>query len=241
MLRRHVTRRPDHHAGRRHRAGTEVTGDTEVDDLGSFGAEQDVRRLQVAVLYTCVVDAAQCPHEAQTEALDRFDRQRARRADRPLKGRPCHVLGGQPRLRRIRVRGEQPGRESAVHRAGRLRLPAEAVAQRRVADQFRPYRLDGHELRAGVGAPRPCIGPQIHLAHAARAEAGEDPVGADAAGGTVQEFTEHAVVPSARTSSGTCGRRPGHGPWVVMAWLRPGAPACLVPLLRCHWSSRRIR
>ena len=60
-----------------------------------------------------------------------------------------------------------------IERRDRARLAVEAVAQLRVGGERRGEDLDGD------GAIEPRIAGAIHLAHAARAEQGDDLIGAE--------------------------------------------------------------
>jgi hypothetical protein len=141
---------------------------------GPSRAQHDVGRLQVAVDDPGAVDGHQRLGQPGAQRQHGGHRQRPVLLDDPLQGHARQVGGGQPWLGRVRVGVHDRRGERAADRPHRARLPAEPLPEARVPGQMSVHDLDrDHEPARGA--------PQIHQAHAARSQPGQQPVPADAA------------------------------------------------------------
>jgi hypothetical protein len=144
-------------------------GDAEVDQPGPVFREQHVGRLKVTVDDARRVHRAEALSEARRQGEHGGERQRAVPGDRVAKRRAGHVVGDQPRHRRVRVGVDDRRGERAANPAGRLDLPGEPGPETLILRQVGADDLD----RYVAPAKRPA---EIDLAHAAGPEPREQGV-----------------------------------------------------------------
>ncbi len=168
----HERRRADGDAAAGERGRVGGVGDTEIDDTGPVGGEQHIGRLEIAVHDARAMDDVQGLGHARDQQQHRLDRQRPMGDNRVGQRGPRHVRGGQPGLRAVGVGVDDGCCEQALHPLRGLHFLGEPAAELGVLPELGADHLDGH------GPPTGRV-RQIHLAHAARAELGGQPVSAD--------------------------------------------------------------
>ncbi len=144
-------------------AGPGRPGDTEVDDPGALGGEEDVRRLQVPVDDTGLVHRHQPLRQGGPDRGHLGGRERTLLGDLVVERGAGHVLRREPGAVRFQVGGHQTGRTAAADPPGGRHLACEAGAELLILRQVRPDHLERHPLA-------PAVGTQVDDAHATRAE-----------------------------------------------------------------------
>ncbi len=225
LLRRHVTHRPEQHAGlsanglgrkagsagaRRRHVGSEL-GQAEIEDLHApVGGDEQVLRLQVAMHDALFVRTRQAVSNLDRVIDGLADRESSGRARRTTRSRPSREpLAQRLSFEQLRddvgrpvVRADVVDREDVgmVQRGGRPCLLFKAAKAIGVGRESSGQHFDGHIARE-TGIARP-----IDLAHPAGAERSQDLVGAklrtrgDAHGATSREVVE-GPSPAAATPS----------------------------------------
>ncbi len=195
LLGRHEAGRADQRAG----AGESAVGhrlqgacDAEVDDAGAVDGDEDVGRLEVAVDDPGGVDVLEGVGEPGRQGPHRAFRQGAVVvADDLLEAGPGHVPGGDPGHGGLGVGVQHGRRPVAADPPGGLHLLAEPLPELLLGGQFLPDQLHGDRAAAVRTG-------QIDVAHAARAQSSQQPVGPDAPRVPVPELL-HVAPPSPRT------------------------------------------
>ncbi len=172
LLGGHEAGRADHRAGPGHGVAVQGTGDAEVDHARTVGGEQDVGGLEVAVDHPGPVDRLKGLRQPSAERAHGRHRQRAELLHGLDQRGAENEGGGEPREFGVRIRVGHGCGVGAVHGPRGGDLAAESGTELAVLREFAPDRLDRH--RAPAGRPG-----QVDLAHAARAEAGEQTVRPD--------------------------------------------------------------
>lgn len=174
LLRRHEAGRADQHAGARVQAvpGQAVhrPRDPEVDDAGPVHGDQDVGRLEVTMDQARLVHGLQREGETVGEGAHRLLGQRSEVLghDGGQVG-ARNVLRRHPRHGRLGVGVQDIGGPGSAHAPGSGHLAGEPAAELGVLGVFGLHDLDGHRTAQ--------VGPaQVHQAHPARAEAGDQAV-----------------------------------------------------------------
>ena len=165
----------DDETGGGERGGLAGPGDPEVDQPGPVGAEQDVAGFDVAVDETGLVHGGQRAGQQPAQHPYGACGQRAAAGDRLGERRARHERGGDPGPSGLGVGVDHLDGPRAAHAPGGLGLPTEAGSEVLVPGVLREDHLD-RQGRPGLRTP------EVDHAHAARAEASEQPVAADAGG-----------------------------------------------------------
>ncbi len=147
----------------RERGGTGGPGDTEVDDAGALGGQEDVRRLQVTVDDTGLVHRHQALGERRPDRGHLGGRQRALLGHLVVQRGPGDILRREPRAVRLQVGGDQPCRAAAADPPGGGHLACEARAEFLILGQVGADHLQRHSLAPPVRA-------EVDDTHAARPE-----------------------------------------------------------------------
>ncbi len=198
LLGRHVAGRADRHAGRGQGGGAapglrpggavDGAGDAEVDQEGPVEGEEDVGGLDVAVDQAQLVHRRQRLAEARAERPYRVGGQRAAVPDGSREGGTGRVRRGDPRHARLGVRVQDGRGPGAADPARGVHLAPEPGPELLVQREVRVHDL--HRDGAAPGAAA-----QVDPAHAAGAQAAEQPVGPHG-GGFVAVERPHGVHPS---------------------------------------------
>ncbi len=162
--REHIGRRPGMHAhgllGRHESGGShEVPGggdgggvrgpcDPEVDQTGTVGREQNVRRLEVTVHDSDGMQRRNSLGKTGRKPPQLRFQERAIRQNGMVETRPPDILSGQPWLRGSRIGIQHTRGPGSIHRPSSPDLAGEAGAKLRVIGQSRMDDLDGRELIA---------------------------------------------------------------------------------------------
>jgi hypothetical protein len=189
LLGGHEGGRADGGAGPREPGVPDRPGDTEVDDLWPVRGDHDVGRLEVAVDDVGAVQLAEGVGQGGSQRPYGRLRQRPAPLDRVVERRPEHVLGGEPRRLGVRIGVHDLGPVPAADDARGIDLETEAGTGIGIGGDARVHGLE----RDGTAAGR---APEIDGAHAAAAEAGQEPVGAEGYGVVVREGGGHEVAVS---------------------------------------------
>lgn len=144
-------------------------GDTEVDDTRAVGGEQDVRGLQITVHDARTVDDPERLGHPDRQQQHAAQRQSAVPGHRVRERGTRHIGRGQPGLRALGVRVDDRRGVQPLHPLRGPHLLLETPPELRVLAELGPDHLDGEGPPAGRVR-------QIHLAHAARAQHGGQPV-----------------------------------------------------------------
>ena len=190
---RDVAGAADHHPGPGQLGGLECLGDPEVDHLGPVGTQQDVPRLEVPVQHPHGVHVGECQGEARTGGPHHGLGQRAGAADRLGERRARDVLRGEPGCRAGGVPRDEGCGVGTAYRTGRRDLAAEADPESVVEVESREHGLERHEPGERCAGDRrgAVLAREVHLAHAARAEQSEEPVGTDAGAAPGRQGSDH--------------------------------------------------
>ena len=175
LLRRHETRRADHHPRPRHGRRVQRASDTEVDHLRAGVSQDDIGRLEIPVHDAGRVDDGQRLGQPGGQAVQHPGTERPVAADVFGQRRTVGVLGDHERPVCLGVGLDHPHRARALDPHQRRYLMAETAPEIQVVGQLRAQHL--HRDRAAI--PGAGIHAQVHHAHPARAEPGEQPVTAD--------------------------------------------------------------
>ncbi len=167
-----------------------AAGDPEVDQPGPVHAQEDVPGLHVAVYEALLVHHREGLGQGLAEDAYGAQRERAVGRDGLGEGGSGDEGGGEPRLGGVRVGTGDADGPGAVHLGGDLGLAAEAGPEVGLFGVLRADHLDRGE--------RAVVGPaEVDDAHAAGAEASEEPVPADPGGVRgVERLHQPAAFPS---------------------------------------------